>query len=133
MGPSVVGARHEDVDVLAGQEAERIRPIQRERNRGLGEPVYRMKPRPIGLPSGPAEFRRRGDDNNEVRLWPRLAGERQTLRGFFLGQRVLEVAAAAVLAGLDAAFAGATDTDAAVERDVDPSAIGGVGNGFVRT
>jgi len=61
-----------------------------------------------------------------------LAGQRQTLRGFFLGQRVVEVAAAVVLAGLDAAFAGAAGAVTAVERDVDPDAVGGVGNGLVR-
>src|SRR6267378_3847226 len=63
------------------------------------------------------------------RVWQ---AERQTLRGFFLRQRVLEVAPAVVLARLDAAFAGAADAVAAVERDVDPDAVGGVGNRLVR-
>src|ERR1700726_871139 len=83
------------------------------------------------LPPGLAGDRRCGDRNNEVRLRPRLAGERQTLRGFLLGQRVLEVIAPLVLAGFDAALASAAGAVAAVERDVDAGAVGGLGNGLV--
>jgi hypothetical protein len=87
----------------------------------------------IRLTPGLAGFRRRGNRSDEVGLRPRLAGERQPRRGFFLGQRVLEVAAAVVLAGFDAAFAGAANAVATVEREVDPETVRGVGNGLVRT
>ena len=90
-----------------------------------------MKACAIRLTPGLAGFRRRGNRNNEVGLRPGLAGERQACRGFFPGQRVIEVIASVVLAGFDPAFAGAADAVATVERDVDPNAIGGVGNGLV--
>ena len=92
-----------------------------------------MKACVIGLTPGLAGFRRRGDGNNEIRFRPGLAGERQACRGFFPGQRVIEVIAAVVLAGFDPAFAGAADAVATVERDVDPETVRGVGNGLVRT
>jgi hypothetical protein len=85
------------------------------------------------LTPGLAGFRRRGNRNNKVGLRPGLAGERQACRGFFPGQRVIEVIAAVVLAGFDPAFAGAADAVATVERDVDPETVRGVGNGLVRT
>ena len=50
----------------------------------------------------------------------------------FPGQRVLEVITAVVLAGFDAAFAGAAGAVATVERDVDPETVEGVGNRLVR-
>jgi hypothetical protein len=90
-----------------------------------------MKACAIRLAPRLAGFRRRGNRNNEVGLRPGLAGERQACRGFFPGQRVIEAIAAVALPGFDAAFAGAADAVATVERDVDPDAVRCVGNGLV--
>jgi hypothetical protein len=89
-----------------------------------------MQPRPIRLTPGLADTRRRGNRNNEVRLRSHLASQRVALSCLIIGQRVIEVIAAVIFTGLDAAFAGAANTVGAVERHVDALAIGGVGDAF---
>ena len=50
--------------------------------------------------------------------------------GLVLGQRVLDVVAELVVAAVAVALAGAAGAVAAVERDVDAEAVGGVGDGL---
>jgi hypothetical protein len=46
-----------------------------------------MQARPIGLSSGLADARRRGNRNNQVRLRPQLASQRIALRCLIVGKR----------------------------------------------
>ena len=131
VGPRMGGARHADADILARQKARR-HAIERESDRAVRQALQCRQRRGMRAGLGLARRRPGQDLHNHVRLRPHLAGKRVALCRFLVRQRVLDVVAAAVGARLHPRFACAACAVAAVERDVDPGAIGGVCDGFGR-
>src|SRR3712207_6273667 len=119
VGAPRLGARHQHVHVLARQEGERAGTLQGEGNGRPRQPVHSAETSLEALPLGLADLGGGEDVDDDVPFRPHLAGERQTLSRLFFCQRVLDVVAALVLAGLHPALAGAAGAVAAVERDVD--------------
>ncbi len=129
------GARDFHVDILPRQEGRcgGLAEVDRECDGGVRQLVHR---RQLALEAGHARLargRRRRHLDHAIRARARLAGQHIALGGFLGRQGVFDIARLkqVVLAGLAQAAAGAAGAVAAVQRDIDLLAIGGVGQGFI--
>ena len=133
IGPALVAARHPEVDVLPRQECQlgqRV-ALDRQRDGALGQLAHIADGRLVADLLGLAHLRGRRHAHHAIALGAHLAGQHVALLGFVLAERVLDVFLAEVVAaGFGEALAGTAGAVAAIQRDVDALAIGGVGHGF---
>ena len=129
----LVGAGYRDVDVLPWEEGQlgAVGDVHADGDGSGREPIELRQRTAVGGGLGLGDVGCRGDLQHEVRAGPHAAGQHVAGGRLFGGQRVVDVGAAVVVARLAQRLAGAAGAVAAVQRDVDPLAVGGVGDGLV--